>query len=108
VITSLLTLYVMARVYTKAFWRSRADAPEGALAMASASTLLDEPEDVALVDRRDVGKMPVGMVLPTIALIGVGLALTVLAGPIVSYADRAAGELLDRGQYITAVVGDTR
>jgi len=105
VITSLLTLYVMTRVYTKAFWRSRADAPEGALAMASASTLLDEPEDVALVDRQDVGRMPVGMVLPTIALIGVGLALTVLAGPIVSYAEAAAGEVLDRGQYIVAVVG---
>ena len=29
VITSLLTLYVVARVWTKAFWRSREDAPEG-------------------------------------------------------------------------------
>lgn len=29
VVTSLLTLYVMARVWTKAFWRARADAPEG-------------------------------------------------------------------------------
>jgi multicomponent Na+:H+ antiporter subunit D len=108
VITSLLTLYVMARVYTKAFWRSRADAPEGAMAMSSASTLLDEPEDVALAQRQDVGRMPVGMVLPTIVLIGVGLTLTMLAGPIVSYADRAAGEVIDRGQYITAVVGGTR
>jgi len=33
VTTSLLTLYVLARVYSKAFWRSRADAPEGALAV---------------------------------------------------------------------------
>ncbi len=29
VVTSLLTLYVMARVWTKAFWRARADAPRG-------------------------------------------------------------------------------
>ena len=29
VLTSLLTLYVVARVWTKAFWRARADAPEG-------------------------------------------------------------------------------
>ena len=35
VITSLLTLYVMARVWTKAFWRPRADAPEGELAAVS-------------------------------------------------------------------------
>jgi multicomponent Na+:H+ antiporter subunit D len=78
------------------------------MAMSSASTLLDEPEDVALAQRQDVGRMPVGMVLPTIVLIGVGLTLTVLAGPIVSYADRAAGEVIDRGQYITAVIGGTR
>ena len=45
------------------------------------------------------------MLVPTMALIGVGLALTVLAGPIFSYADRAAAEILDRGQYITAVLG---
>jgi multicomponent Na+:H+ antiporter subunit D len=29
----------------------------------------------------------------------------VMAGPIFSYADRAADEVLDRGQYIAAVVG---
>jgi multicomponent Na+:H+ antiporter subunit D len=105
VVTSLLTLYVMARVWTKAFWRSRADAPEGALAMAAPSALTGDREDVAFDDRADVGRMPVGMLAPTIALIGVGLTLTVLAGPIFSYADRAAGQVLDRNQYITAVVG---
>ena len=29
-VTSLLTLYAVTRVWTKAFWRARADAPEGA------------------------------------------------------------------------------
>ncbi|HEY7054818.1 MAG TPA: Na+/H+ antiporter subunit D [Mycobacterium sp.] len=106
VVTSLLTLYVMARVYSKAFWRSRADAPEGVLSAASPSVLLqDEGEDVTFLDRDDVGRMPFGMILPTMALIGVALALTVLAGPIFSYADRAAAEIIDRGHYITAVLG---
>jgi multicomponent Na+:H+ antiporter subunit D len=106
VLTSLLTLYVVARLWTKAFWRSRADAPEGMLAAAAPSVLLEDAgEDVAFVDRYDVGRMPVGMLVPTMALIGVGLTLTVLAGPIFSYADRAAAQVLDRGQYITAVVG---
>ena len=41
------------------------------------------------------------MLVPTGALIAVGLALTVLAGPIFAYSDRAADEVLDRGQYIT-------
>ncbi|PRC52860.1 Na+/H+ antiporter subunit D, partial [Mycobacterium sp. ITM-2017-0098] len=62
--------------------------------------------DIALVDRDDVGRMPVGMLVPTGALITVGLALTVLAGPIFAYTGRAASEVIDRGQYIVAVLGD--
>ena len=48
--------------------------------------------------------MPVGMLVPTGALIAVGLTLTVLAGPIVAYSDRAAAEVLDRDRYISAVL----
>jgi len=104
VLTSLLTLYVLVRVWTKAFWRAREDAPEGHLSGAAPSALLDEPADIQFVDRDHVGRMPVGMVVPTAALIAVGLTLTVMAGPIFAYAGRAADEVLDRGQYITAVV----
>ncbi len=106
VVTSLLTLYVVARVWTKAFWRSRVDAPEGELADSAPSVLLDDySADIAYDDRDDVGRMPIGMVAPTMALIAVGVALTVAAGPIFGYTDRAASEVLDRGQYITAVLG---
>jgi len=108
VVTSLLTLYVMARVWTKAFWRPRADAPEGNLSAASPSALLDGGEDIDYADRDDVGRMPVGMLIPTGALIAVGLTLTVLAGPIFGYSERAADEVLDRGQYISAVLGEPR
>jgi multicomponent Na+:H+ antiporter subunit D len=105
VTTSLLTLYVVTRVYAKAFWRSRADAPEGVLARPGPTVLLEDGgEDVAFLDRDDVGRMPVGMLVPTVALIGVGLTLTFLAGPIFAYADRAAAEVIDRHQYITAVL----
>jgi multicomponent Na+:H+ antiporter subunit D len=93
-------------VWTKAFWRTRSDAPEGALSAATPSALLDDSEeDVTYSERDDVGRMPVGMLLPTGALIAVGLTLTVLAGPIFGYAERAADEVLDRGQYISAVLG---
>jgi multicomponent Na+:H+ antiporter subunit D len=64
--------------------------------------------DIELADRDDVGRMPVGMLLPTGALIAVGLLLSVLAGPIFAYTERAADEVLDRGQYITAVLGEPR
>ena len=105
VLTSLLTLWAVTRVWTKAFWRARADAPDGELAMATPSSLLEDAGDVAFADRDDVGRMPVGMLAPTLALIGVGLVLTVAAGPIVGYCDRAAAEILDRGQYTAAVLG---
>jgi multicomponent Na+:H+ antiporter subunit D len=108
VLTSLLTLYVVARVWTMAFWRSRVDAPEGGRADAVPSVLLDDAEDVAFADRADVGRMPVGMLVPTGALIAVGLTLTVLAGPFFGYCDRAAGEVLNRDNYISAVVGGDR
>ncbi len=46
------------------------------------------------------------MLLPTGALIAVGVCLTVFAGPIIGYSDRAADQVLDRNQYISSVVGD--
>jgi multicomponent Na+:H+ antiporter subunit D len=105
VITSLLTLYVVARVWTKAFWRARADAPEGHLAGKAPAVLLDDIEDIEFADRDSVGRMPSGMLVPTAALIAVGLALTIAAGPIFGYAERSAAEVLDRGQYVSAVLG---
>ncbi|MDX1871725.1 Na+/H+ antiporter subunit D [Mycolicibacterium sp. 120266] len=104
VVTSLLTLYAVARVWTKAFWRTRADAPEGNLSAAAPSALLDDSDDIEFVDRDDVGRMPAGMLIPTGALIAVGLVLTVAAGPIFAYSERAAAQVLDRGQYISAVL----
>jgi multicomponent Na+:H+ antiporter subunit D len=106
-LTSLLTLYVVARIWTKAFWRARADAPEGDLADVSPSALIDESEaDIPFDDRADVGRIPAMMLLPTVALVGVGLAMTVFAGQIISISDRAATDLQDRSIYITAVLGD--
>lgn len=107
-LTSLLTLYAVTRVWTMAFWRDRIDAPEGARAAATPVALLDDAGDIDFADRDDVGRMPAGMLLPTMALIGVGLALTVAAGPIFAYSDRAAAEILDRNDYITAVLGGPR
>ncbi len=108
VVTSLLTLYVVMRVWTKAFWRARADAPEGELADVSPSALLDRTEhtdDIAFTDRGDVGRMPVGMLAPTMALTAVAVSLTVAAGPIFGYSERAAGEVLDPAVYVSAVLG---
>ena len=96
-------------VWTKAFWRPRADAPEGGLTNSTASALVLEGEDVELEEREDVGRMPVTLVLPTAALIAVGLALTVWAGPIFNFTDDSADNLIREpgtcGAYIDAVLG---
>lgn len=104
-VTSLLTLYVVARVWTKAFWRARADAPEGDLADNSPSALIDDSSDIQLADREDVGRIPAFMLIPTAGLVIVGLALTVFAGRIIDISDRAAVDLRDRSVYIDAVRG---
>lgn len=108
VVTSLLTLYVVSRVWTKAFWRPRVDAPDGDLVAARTAVLLEDTEDIAFDERDDVGRMPISMIAATIALIAVGVALTVFAGPLFAYSDRAAAEVLDRGHYISAVLGAQR
>ncbi|WP_132992354.1 Na+/H+ antiporter subunit D [Gordonia zhaorongruii] len=104
VVTSLLTLYVMARIWTKGFWRARADAPEGNMASSTPSALVEEGTDVLVAEREDVGRMPATMVVPTAAMVAVGLALTVWAGPIFAYTDDAADAVLDRAEYITTVL----
>ena len=49
--------------------------------------------------------MPVFMLAPTVGLLAVGLALTVFAGPLIGFSDRAAADLQDRAVYVDAVLG---
>ncbi|MGB3773178.1 MAG: Na+/H+ antiporter subunit D [Rhodococcus sp. (in: high G+C Gram-positive bacteria)] len=107
VITSLLTLYVMARVWTKAFWRARADAPDGELSDDTPNALVDNASDVYFDTRVDPGRMPVGMLVPTAGLIVIALSLTVFAGQFIGISDRAAADLRDRNIYISSVLGTT-
>lgn len=105
VVTSLLTLYVVARVWTKAFWRPRDDAPEGGLTDEGPVELVPFAANTAVAQRLVVGPIPVGMLVPTTAMVAVSLVLTVLAGPLLGFVDRAAGDLRDRTGYITTVLG---
>lgn len=79
--TSLLTLYAVVKAWNKAFWQ---DAP-GPLAEETS---------------------PRGMVTAAGALVAVGLAITVLAGPLYRYTDAAAEALREREPYVVAVLPD--
>ncbi|WP_295624847.1 Na+/H+ antiporter subunit D [uncultured Corynebacterium sp.] len=105
VVTSLLTLYTMVIVWSKAFWRDRSDAPEGDTALARVSPLRENTRVVSLEEREDVGRMPFGMVAPTVFLVAASVAVSVLAGPLSIVSDRAAANVSDVNGYRAAVLG---
>ncbi|WP_273652659.1 Na+/H+ antiporter subunit D [Cellulomonas fimi] len=81
VVTSLLTLYALVKAWNKAFWQ----VPE---------------------EERPPVRLPFGMVGPAAALIVFGLGLTVAAGPLYAYTERAADALTERTPYVEAVLPD--
>jgi multicomponent Na+:H+ antiporter subunit D len=158
VVTSLLTLVAIARVWTRAFWRPSVQAPGADTAAAAAADAGPETasEPVAVTaggpapatggstaaSRRprtvtrarawarhtavatDTGPsqdgfgdrhldprpgpdrpLPGVMIGATAAMVALTLALTVVAGPLYGYTDRAAGDLLDRTTYLESVLG---
>jgi multicomponent Na+:H+ antiporter subunit D len=86
VLTSLLTLYALVKAWNKAFWQAA-------------------PDDVA-TGMVGEARVPRGMVVSTGALVSVSLALTVLAGPVYGYAQRAAHTLTDGRTYVESVFPD--
>ena len=106
-LTSLLTLYAVARVWNLAFWRSpqEAEDPEPELlivghdAAPGPSRPLPERTPSATL-------MPRAMVGATAAMATVGVALAVVAGPLWAVSTRAAQDLLQQTPYVEAVLPD--
>ena len=106
VVTSLLTLYAMMIVWSKAFLRDRSDAPEGNVVSVRLSPLADVSDTVSLEDSQDAGRVPAGMVASTATLVAASVAITFLAGPISAITGRAAESALDTPLYRNAVLGE--
>ncbi|WP_432519560.1 Na+/H+ antiporter subunit D [Kineococcus sp. SYSU DK006] len=92
VVTSLLTLYAIAKTWNRAFWQEPLAEPEGVGGLVTAT--------------RVGTRTPVGMVAPTAALVAVGVGITAIAGPLFGVADRAAADLLERTPYTSTVLHD--
>ncbi|MGK8361609.1 Na+/H+ antiporter subunit D [Corynebacterium amycolatum] len=105
IITSLLTLYTMIIVWSKAFWRDRSDAPDGDTVLAHPATLREKTKMVAIAERDDVGRMPLGMVMPTALLVIASVGVTILAGPLSNVATEAASNVANVDEYRAAVLG---
>ncbi len=103
-LTSLLTLYALAKVWSQAFWRpaplSDADARSG---------VRPGQDDVSGTLVGDAGgdrsRVPLALSVPAYALVAVGLAFTAVAGPLYDYAVRSADELRAPASYVTRVLG---
>jgi multicomponent Na+:H+ antiporter subunit D len=80
VVASLLTLYAIVKAWNKAFW---------------------QPATEPLPD----ADLPKAMTGPATVMVVLGLLITVFAGPLYDYADRAAATLMDNDRYISAVLG---
>ncbi|WP_329026761.1 Na+/H+ antiporter subunit D [Streptomyces sp. NBC_00690] len=134
-VTSLLTLYVMAKVWNLAFWRAAPrDHPMRGTVLEE-QDIADDLGDDDIDSNTDAGpvgngatpsgpagqavtatlsgraittttdRLPRTMTWATAALVLLSLAYTLLGDPFTSLAERTAGELLQRSPYIEAVLG---
>jgi multicomponent Na+:H+ antiporter subunit D len=140
-VTSLLTLYAVAKAWNLAFWRTPREAHERARELShllvdptagevvrhrdhvhlgtSTYGLRDQDEARSILDEGDgtnqdlhqltdqgllPTRLPRTMVGATAALVGCSLALTVVAGPLFGYTERAAADVGDPDRYISAVL----
>ena len=90
VLTSLLTLYAMGRVWSSVFWGKVAEVVPD-----------DDTEDTVVVGTERTPRLMVGAA--SLAVAG-GLAITVIAGPLYGLCARAAEDLVDRSTYVDAVL----
>jgi multicomponent Na+:H+ antiporter subunit D len=111
VLTSLLTLVAVSRVWARAFWRPMQEGDGGGPAADDAADLepREQPANAARPGRPAAApaaqRLPRSLTGAAAALVVVSVALTGLAGPLYALADRAATDLLDRRPYLEAVYG---
>lgn len=87
-LVSLLTLFSMAKIWAGVFWSPPDDRP--VTAVPKPTSRLGGPRF---------------MVLPTAVLVAVSLGVAFAAGPIYSFSERTARELLDPSGYVDEVLG---
>ncbi|MGW5241921.1 Na+/H+ antiporter subunit D [Monashia sp. NPDC004114] len=127
IVTSLLTLYALSKVWSQAFWRPLAEAraaaeaiaaqeaAEAAEASGTAGPYGDTGEAegaaarggavaVAVAVDTSPRALPRTMLGATAAMTAVGLAITLFAGPLFSYTQKAAADLIARTPYVNAVL----
>jgi multicomponent Na+:H+ antiporter subunit D len=89
-LVSLLTLFSMMRIWVGVFWNPAEHQPP--------------PVGDGLAAGRRLAGAPAVMVVPTALLVAISLGIAAAAGPIYSFSERTARDLLDRATYTGAVI----
>ncbi|MBL3700078.1 Na+/H+ antiporter subunit D [Leucobacter luti] len=119
-LVSLLTLYALARAWVFAFWRprKRADAVEARTGKTPSTEAMmlrereealfeqlhDAPDASPLQEQKEIPRL---MIAATAGMVVVSVALTVFAGPLYAYADRAGENMAEPGRMVQLVLGDS-
>lgn len=115
-VVSLLMFYALVRVWSLAFWRTRAAALGGPQAPKPVSTeaLVLQGREVALLERlhdapdaqplKEQRETPRLMVVATTGMVVVSVLLTIFAGPLYEYAARAGEMLTQPGLLVDEVL----
>jgi multicomponent Na+:H+ antiporter subunit D len=97
-LTSLLTLYALARVWNMAFWRPADEVEQ------YDSPLLDQLSEAPGDNNDSEGKnSPVLMIAATAGMVALSVALTVFAGPLYGLSSRAGENLNGPDNYVDLV-----
>lgn len=107
VVTSLLTLYALMRVWNMAFWRPAKDvegyeSPLLRSLQESPDTVVGTATGVARKQGTALGSSRL-MVAATTGLVALTIGLTVFAGPLFGLAQRAAGNVATPENYVNSV-----
>lgn len=121
-LVSLLTLYALARAWVFAFWRPK-KRPEAAAAdtrstrKPSTEALVLRQREEALFEQlhdapdaepqQEQKEIPRLMIAATAGMVVVSVALTVFAGPLYAYADRAGENMAEPGRLVHTILGET-
>ncbi|PRI11821.1 Na+/H+ antiporter subunit D [Leucobacter massiliensis] len=134
-LVSLLTLYALARAWVLAFWRPRKRAevtadtgavpqqraepgrlPAPAPKPSAEAKVLREREEALFLQLHDAPdaaptqeqkEIPRLMVAATASMVAVSVALTIFAGPLYAYADRAGEDMAAPQALVELILGDT-
>lgn len=97
-LTSLLTLYALARVWNMAFWRPQSEVEDYESDLLA--ELSEAPEGHGTLKTKDSPRLMTGA---TAAMVALSIALTVFAGPLYAFATRASEDMRTPQGYVQAV-----